>query len=64
MKIPKEDLKITAYNGPTGGQFCGMGNPSVTITHISGTSVTCNLQRSQLKNKELAMTLIELALGI
>lgn len=64
MKLLPEHLIITAEpKQNSGGQHAGMTNGAVTVALIDGSmSVTCGIERSQLKNKSLAISLIELAL--
>jgi protein subunit release factor A len=64
--MKKSDLKITAGLSPnrqSGGQQVGTTCSFVTVEHIpTGTKVCIGIERSQLKNKKLAISLIELAL--
>jgi len=47
----------------TGGQSCGMpAYPVILISEEMNMKITIGYHRSQLKNKELAFTLFELAL--
>lgn len=47
---------------PKGGQTVGLGDPAVTlICEDLDIEITIGCHRSQLKNKELAYTLFELA---
>jgi len=61
MKIPDEDLKITSERkGSVGGQQVGCVKMDVTIEHIpTGIKATVGDQRSQLKNKMVALGMIE-----
>lgn len=53
--IPPEDLKIEGERHPPGGQHCGV-LPGVTITHVpTGISVYCSAERSQHRNRMIAM---------
>ena len=57
--IPPEDLEITAYNPqPPGGQH--VSSPlAVKITHLpSGLTAICANERSQHRNKAIAMDMI------
>ena len=55
-----EDLKIESVNNtPKGGQHVGIVSTGIRITHIpSGISVECDCERSQLKNRDLAMAIL------
>ena len=64
--MKESDLKIMAGISPSrqsGGQQVGTTCSFVTVEHIpTGTKVSIGIERSQLKNKNLAISLIELAL--
>ena len=57
MEIPPEDLKIKSERWP-GGQH--VGTPSgVKITHLpSGLIAECKTERSQHRNRQIAMDMI------
>jgi len=59
------ELKVVRSEERIGGQTCGMPHPlAVTITHIpTGLMASCWSERSQLKNKNVALNMIEYGLS-
>lgn len=61
--IPESELKIIAGEKLTGGQTVGLVSAKVRMIHIpTGIEVSCNHLRSQMRNKECCLRMIEEAL--
>mgnify|MGYP007071563464 CR=1 FL=1 len=60
MALNEEFIQVSLPGRP-GGQHVGV-SAAITVTHDLGISVTCNLGRSQFKNRKIALAAMEYAL--
>ncbi len=65
IDIREEDIKMDVYHSSgAGGQSVNTSNSAVRLTHIpTGVVVTCQTERTQLKNRENAMKLLKIKIN-
>ena len=67
MSIPPEDLEISCYPDPlypTSGMVVGLPRPFVKVLHKpTETFAVCGHERSQHKNRTIAMRMVEYGLA-
>lgn len=65
IDLKESDIKMDVYHSSgAGGQSVNTSNSAVRLTHIpTGIAVTCQVERSQLKNRERAMNMLKIKIN-
>ena len=65
IEVKESDIKMDVYHSSgAGGQSVNTANSAVRLTHIpTGIVVTCQTERSQLRNRDRAMELLKIKIG-
>lgn len=65
IEIKESDIKMDVYHSSgAGGQSVNTANSAVRLTHIpTGVVVTCQTERSQLRNRDRAMNLLKIKIN-
>ncbi len=65
IELKESDIKMDVYHSSgAGGQSVNTSNSAVRLTHIpTGIAVTCQIERSQLKNRERAMNMLKIKIN-
>lgn len=65
IDVKESDIKMDVYHSSgAGGQSVNTSNSAVRLTHIpTGVVVTCQTERSQLKNRERALNLLKIKIN-
>lgn len=64
--IPSNELLIEVISASgRGGQHVGVEPTSVSVTHVpTGLKAICGTERSQLKNKQIAIAMLEVGMAL